>query len=284
MINEENSLRVPWGKYYPNGYKLDYPDTSLYNLVEKAAKECPNNIAYNYFGATSNYKTLIEDIEKCAKALKVLDIKKDDVITICMPNTPEALISFYAINKIGGVANMIHPLSAENEIKYYLEVSNSKMLITIDLAWTKVKNIIKDTKVEKTIVLSVKKSMPFILKTLFSLTKERKIEKPIYDINIITWDEFIEKGKEYEKETNVHTKGQDVATILYSGGTTGLAKGIVLTNLNFNAIAIQNLAACPLKPTDKCLSIMPIFHGFGLRYFNTHNVLFRCNCNYITKL
>ena len=280
---KQKKLKALHDKYYKNTSKLKYPNVSLYDLIEETAQKYPKNTAYNYFGKKSNYQKLIKEIEKCAKALKSMGIRKKDVITICMPNTPEAIITFYAINKIGAVANMIHPLSAENEIKYYLELSDSRMLITIDLAWSKIENILNNTKVEKTIVLSVKKSMPILLKTIYSLSKEKKIKMPLYNKKILDWDNFIKKGKNYSKKTNVHTKANDIAAILYSGGTTGLSKGILLSNLNFNAIAIQNLTACPLKPTDKCLSIMPIFHGFGLRNLYTYNFLFRSNCNYTTR-
>lgn len=280
---KQEKLKALHSKYYKNKSKLKYPNISLYDLIEKTAKKYPKNIAYNYFGKKSNYQEVLKEIEKCAKALKSIGIRKNDVVTICMPNTPEAIIMFYAINKIGAIANMIHPLSAENEIKYYLEISDSKMLITIDLAWSKIENILFNTKVEKTVVLSVKESMPILLKTIYGLTKERKIKKPNYNNeNILSWDKFLEKSVSYNKETNAHTKANDTAAILYSGGTTGLSKGIVLSNLNFNAIAIQNLTACPLKPTDKCLSIMPIFHGFGLRNLYTYNFLFRSNSNYTT--
>lgn len=279
---KQEKLKALHSKYYKNKSKLKYPNISLYDLIVKTANKYPKNIAYNYFGKKSNYQELLKEIEKCAKSLKSIGIRKNDVVTICMPNTPEAIITFYAINKIGAIANMIHPLSAENEIKYYLEISDSKMLITIDLAWSKIENILSNTKVDKTVVLSVKKSMPILLKTIYGITKEKKIKMPKYNEKILSWDSFIKKSADYNEETNAHTKANDTAAILYSGGTTGLSKGILLSNLNFNAIAIQNLTACPLKPTDKCLSIMPIFHGFGLRNLYTYNILFGSNCNYTT--
>ena len=134
------------------------------------------NNAYNYFGVTSTYAKLLDDIEKCAKALKSLGIKSGDRVTICMPNTPEAVISFYALNMIGAVANMIHPLSAENEIRHYLNISESIMLITIDLSWCRVKNALKSSKVKNVVVVSVADSMPMMLKLGFLITKGRKIE------------------------------------------------------------------------------------------------------------
>ncbi len=262
----ESKVKTNWYKYYENKNKhLDYPDYSLYENLERNGKNRLKLTAYNYFGTKGTYKELLDNIEKCSKSLKKIGVKENEKVTICMPNTPETLYSFYAINKIGAIASMIHPLSAENEIKYYLNITETKVLITIDLAWTKIKNILKETKVEKVIILSVKESMPPHLKLGYSLTKEKKIEKPTPSKKIIYWNDFIKLGESYKKETKVQRVGKDEAVILYSGGTSGLPKGILLSNLNFNALALQSIEACGcLNEKDKVLSIMPIFHGFGL--------------------
>jgi long-chain acyl-CoA synthetase len=103
-------------------------------------------------------------------------VKKKDVISICMPNTPEAIICFYALNKIGAISNMIHPLSASNEIKHYLNISESKYIVTIDMAFNKINSIAKETLLKKCIVVSVKDSIPIHIKKLYQLTKGRKIK------------------------------------------------------------------------------------------------------------
>lgn len=262
----ESNVKTDWYKYYNNIAKhLEYPDISIYEMLERNSLKRLDLDAYNYFGSKGTYKDLLDLIEACSKSLKKIGVGKRDRITVCMPNTPEAVASFYAINKIGAVASMIHPLSAENEIKYYLNIAESKVLITIDLAWKKIKNIIDDTKVEKVIVLSVKESMPFFLKMGYSFTSGRKVEQPISSDKVVFWDQFIEYGKDYKKSTKVNLRGKDEAVILYSGGTSGYPKGIMLSNLNFNALALQSIEACGcLKEKDKVLSIMPIFHGFGL--------------------
>ena len=150
-----------WYNFYDDvPHHLTYPNYSLYKMVEKAADKYPKYHAYNYFGTKSNFSNFMEEIEDVAKSLKVLGVEIEEKITICMPNTPEAVATFYAVNKIGAIASMIHPLSAENEIKYYLNMAQSRILFTVDIAWKRIKNIIKDTTVEKVIVLSVKSKMP----------------------------------------------------------------------------------------------------------------------------
>lgn len=262
---KSSKVKTPWYDFY-DGVKphLEYPDISIYNMLENSMKNRENYISYNYYGTKKTYKEFIAQIDKCARALKSLGIKASERVSICMPNTPEAIIAFYAINKIGAVANMIHPLSAENEIKYFLNISKSKYVIAIDIAFNKINHIANDTNLKKCIVVSAKNSMPMYLKIGYQLTKGRKIKLEKSDLNL-SWNDFIKLGENYNKKIKSDFKGNNIAAILYSGGTTGYPKGIELTNLNFNALAIQSFEACQcLKEKDKVLSIMPVFHGFGL--------------------
>lgn len=258
-------VKTPWYSYY-DGIKehLDYPDISLYKLLEQTANNHLDNISYNYYGNKKTYKEFLKEIDNCARSFKQLGIKHNDIVSICMPNTPEAIISFYALNKIGAVANMIHPLSAESEIKYFVNISKSKCIITIDIAFNKINHIFNETKLKNIILVSVGDSMPLHIRTLYQITKGRKIKLENND-STIRWKKFISLGKKYKKAINYNFKDSNVAAILYSGGTTGYPKGIELTNLNFNALAMQSFEACAcLSEKYKVLSIMPVFHGFGL--------------------
>lgn len=258
---------APWEKYYTKEeLKIKVPDKSLYQFMKDCTKEHKNRIAYTYFGKTTTYQTFLKQIDTCSKAFVHQGIKPGDVVTICMPNTPEGIICFYALNKIGAIANMIHPLSAEEEIKNYLISTNSVMLVMIDLCYEKIKNIINQTNVYKTVVVSAKDSMPVVTKVGYMLTQGYKVKKPRrYKRDYIYYKDFILRASMDKKVDEAISKKDTPAVILHSGGTTGNPKGILLSNGNFNAMAIQSFHVFKrIKPGDKVLTIMPIFHGFGL--------------------
>ncbi len=240
---------------------LDYPDLSMYDFLRKNAENWSDLTALNYFGKKISYAALIKDIDRCAQALYAADIRKGDAVSICLPNIPQAVTALYAANKLGAAANMIHPLSAENEIVRYLQLSKSKMIIALDMNAGKISSLIKKTSVEKCVFVSVSEFMPFGLKTVFLLANH----KPKLPANSISWNELLSLADKSNSPAESTGKSGDCAAILYSGGTTGKPKGIVLTNLNFNALALQSIDSCGcLEKGDKVLSVMPIFHGFGL--------------------
>ena len=243
---------------------LDYPNFTLYEHVEVTAKKFPKYYAYEYYNNLCTYEEFMKKIDNCARALKAEGVKKGDAVTICMPNTPEAITMFYAVNKIGAVCIMIHPLSSAQEIKYYLNLAESKIILTINVSLEKVMSIIDETKVERVVLASPSEEMNGVMSFLYYVTSGRKI-KVEKDSRIKKWKEFISSGKEYTLNTKEDVAMTDTAIILYSGGTTGTPKGIVLSNYNFTALATQGKIMCePCKEGDTALSIMPIFHGLGL--------------------
>lgn len=255
-----------WDKFYPKGKRnIDIPNVSLYEYLLECNKNNMDSLAINYFNKKMTFRDFFSEINLCSKALKSLGVRTGDVVTICMANTPEAIIAFYAINKIGAIANMIHPLSAEEEIKSSLISTKSVMLITINLSYKRVKNILNDTDVYKTIIVSPGDSMPAFLKFGYFLTQGRKVEVPKKSEEYIYWHDFILKGKNYQGKTLVKTTKDQPAVILHSGGTTGTPKNIVLTNGNINAVAKQAEIILPkINNTDSMLSVLPLFHCFGL--------------------
>ncbi len=244
---------------------LEYFDGSMFEAVKAIADKYPKYIAFDFMGKSTTYEALVKEIETCAKALKTIGVRQGDKVTIAMPNCPQAIYLFYAINLVGGIANMIHPLSAEKEIEFYLNESESVTAITLDQFYGKFEAIRKNTKVVNIIIASIKDALAQPIKAGYMLTEGRKIQKIPEDAQVIRWNEFMKLSRHCFYDYKVKRTGDDPAVILYSGGTTGTTKGIVLTNRNFNALGQQVIAANSMfTPGDKMLAAMPIFHGFGL--------------------
>ncbi|MDR1300789.1 MAG: AMP-binding protein [Candidatus Nomurabacteria bacterium] len=259
-------VKTPWYDSYKGMRKhLRYPNHSLYTQLREAIKKYPDNVALKYFNKDTTYEQLDIKIRRCSHALIANGVRPGDVVTICMPNTPECVIMFYALNRIGAVASIIHPLAAENEIKRYLEISDSKMILVINVALEKIENIISDTRVFKVIVVTPSDSMPIVKKTAYNQTVARLSNKVKESARFTSWKKFMRSAEEYTGKINEKVVGRDVACILYSGGTTGEPKGILLTNKGINAISIQAVEAIGnLSDQDSLLAILPMFHGFGL--------------------
>lgn len=245
---------------------LDYFQGSMYEAVEKIAQKYPEYIAYDFMGRSTTYKKFVEQINLCARALKAIGIREGDKITICMPNCPQTVIMFYAVNLVGGIANMVHPLSSEKEIEFYLKESGSICALTLDQFYHKFEAVRQHVEsLNNVIIASIKDELSKPIKVGYMLTEGRKIQKIPSDAPIIRWKEFFNMGSRYRWKYKVHKEGKDPAVILYSGGTTGITKGILLSNLNFNALGQQIIATNPMfRPGDRMLAVMPMFHGFGL--------------------
>lgn len=273
-INKE--IEYPWFRYYGDvPHHLNYPEGSMASYLKTAVEKYPEYTAIEYFSNSWTYKEFYDEIKQCARALKQLGMKKGEVVSICMPNTPQAVIMFYAINMAGGIANMIHPLSSEKEIEFYLNKSRSSIALVIDVDYKKIMRVINDTGVTKIILTSAADEMPKFKAFLYNVFKGDKtraikkvkevVLKALKKREVITWKKFIENGNKYHEEIECEVLAEDPAVILYSGGTTGKPKGIVLSNKNFNSLATQCAYMCkPNKAGDSILNILPIFHGFGL--------------------
>ncbi|MBQ1298349.1 acyl--CoA ligase [Candidatus Saccharibacteria bacterium] len=243
---------------------INYFEGGLYDAIYESSCKWPHNIAIEYFESQITYKELIKKINKVSASLKAIGAEKGDRITICMPNTPESVYALYAVNEIGAVANMVHPLSSEKEIEDYLNQSESKIMFCVDIAYPKVEAIIKNTNIEKIIVVSPTRSMNLVVRLVYKLTKGRKnhIKKGQY---VMTWDQLLSKANKFIGNPHARVNPEDDAIIMYSGGTTGKPKGIILSNLNFNAQALGAKYLVPelFKTEHSFMAFLPNFHAFG---------------------
>lgn len=280
----------PWLKYYTEEQIIDYyskknhgvSNLSIFDYMMKENHNHLDDVALYYFGAKITFRELEKRANQFAASVQEKGIKPGDIVTICMPNTPEAVYAFYGLNKIGVVANMIHPLSAENEIKEFLNEAKSKMVLTIDASLDKVAAIIDQTDVENAIVVTPDDSMPLPLKIGYKLKfKKKPLPK---DERFSTFKQFMKNGK--NKNVSSHEFAEDdIAVMLHTGGTTGRPKGVELTNTNFNSMVEQfKYNIDNFERGEKMLTIMPVFHGFGLCSSLHLPLSYGVGCILITKL
>lgn len=258
-INEKKqNNEKPWLKYYDRMPEhLEYYNGSMYDMVNDAKEKYPNNIALEYFDIKYTYKEFIKNVDDIALALKKYDIVENECVTICMPNIPEAIFLIYAVNKIGAICNIIHPLSTKNDINNAISETNSTIMFATDASY----DIVKDIEIKDLIICEVSNSMNEIMRFLYNLKNKKNMK---YESNVIRWQEFL-KCENKVIDTHVNRGQESPAVIIYSGGTTGKSKGIILSNLCFNSIAKQCEVICKeARPGNSILSALPIFHGFGL--------------------
>jgi len=253
----------PWLKFYEGvPESIDYPEVTMYEAVMETAEKYPEAIAYDFMGYTSTYQTFAEEINRFANVLAHLGLTKGDRITIAMPTTPQGIICFYAANKLGAIASMIHPLSTISEIEFYVSVSKSKFALTIDAFYGKFKEVMDKTCLELLILTKIPDYLPLLKGIGFALTKGRKIPKVPPDSRVRWWKDLMKVSVPEAPKARMGT--HELAVILYSGGTTGKPKGIMLSNYNFISEGLQCAHWVGMDRKDSILAILPIFHGFGL--------------------
>jgi long-chain acyl-CoA synthetase len=253
----------PWLKFYGQvPHTLDYPRISMYEAVKLSAEQRPEELAYDFLGYTSTYRRFLTEIDHCADALAAIGLNKGDKITISMPTSPQGVICFYAANKLGAISSMIHPLSTAKEIEFYLNTAKSRFALTLDAFYAKFKEVKDRTPLETLILARIPDYLSPLKRIGFNLTVGRKIPKVPKDPIIKWWNDLMRGHYPQAPKTQVNT--DDLAVILYSGGTTGVPKGIMLSNMNFISEGMQVSEWGKLSDADSILAILPIFHGFGL--------------------
>ena len=272
-LKEENKrINRPWIKYYAKSSlaDLEYFEGTMFDAFKSTATKYPKAVAIDYMNVKFSYAQLYKDVILYANILKSYNISKGDRITICLPNIPQAVILFYAVLCLGAQANMIHPLSSGNEIEYCVNLSKSKLLFVFDAFANKVTDINCPT-LQKIVYTGAAEMLPFYMRAAFYISQGKNIKAPMESIKICSLKTFFKEAqiKEFSDIDCVHDRdvqNTDTAAILYSGGTTGTQKGIMLSHLNFNALATQTArnGTDRIDIGDKMLAVLPMFHGFGL--------------------
>ena len=260
-----DNVKTPWlASYGEVPFHLDYPELSMVDAVLRNAGDDPDFPALIFMGKKISYKQLAVEIDRTARSFYALGVRPGTRVLVCLPNVPQAIYCLYGLNRIGAVATMIHPLSAVGEIVFYLDEGRCDVAVTLDQFYGKMLQVCEKRPIRQLVIARVSDELRFPLSLGQKLLTERKFPK--LQRGAISWKEFIAGGESVPLEDCVvHKDCYDEAVVLFSGGTTGVTKGIRLSDMNFNALALQTTAMCHTEVRHcKMLAAMPVFHGFGL--------------------
>lgn len=258
-----SDLQRPWLRFYGAvPHHIDYPPVTLYEAVVATARKSPDAIAWDFFGTRSSYRELLATIDRCADALAALGLKSGERLLISMPTAPAGIIAFYAANKLGVVPALIHPLSTAPEIEHYLNASGARIALTLDAFYRVFAQVRPQRPLERIVLARIGDYLSPLKRAGFWLTKGRRIARVPADPRVQWWRELM--ATVHPPAARAPAGTDDPAAILFSGGTTGLPKGIVLSNRNFITEGMQAAAWGGMGPNDSILAVLPIFHGFGL--------------------
>jgi len=240
----------------------------MYEGFKESADKRKDAPCFYYYGATLTWNEVSEMIDTCAAAMVACGVKKGDRVTICAPNMPQCIVAIYAVNKIGAVASMLHPLSVKSEAEYAVKLVGAKFAFCFDVS-EKAFDGMDITLVKCPTAYYFPKTL---MGTIYKMGYKKKIKGKTAPANVTTkydWSDFLKLGKQYIKENGVpETQGgaYDTAAIMMTGGTTGNPKGVMLHNDAINSLSYELFDVIDDKfdvDTDCMLTALPVFHGFG---------------------
>ena len=266
MRFDYSNIAAPWlSSYGEVPPSLDYSDKSMSEAVLATAAADPDFTALTFMGRKIPYRQMAEEIDLTARSFYALGIRPGQRVLVCLPNVPQAIYCLYGLNRIGAIASMIHPLSAIGEIVFYLKEAECDVAVTLDQFYEKFNEVRKQQPIGKLIIARVSEELPFPLSLGQKLLTERKFPRVLEDAYTILWKNFRKLGSAFKGEYTFKKDFRKEAVVLFSGGTTGVTKGIMLSDLDFNALAIQTEAMSHEQVKHaRMLAAMPVFHGFGL--------------------
>ncbi len=262
-------MEKPWLKFYDKGVPatIKYPDKPLHWALEEAARKYPDNTATIFMGAKLTYRELNDLANRFAAALADLGVKKGDRVSIHLPNCPQFVIAYYGTLKAGAVVVPTNPLYVEREIEHQLNDSGAETIVTLTKFYPVVRRVKERTKLKNIIVTNIKEYFPSLLKLLFTLFKEKKEghRPPIpKEPGTYFFQDLMAKYPPTPPEVEVGP--EDLALLQYTGGTTGVPKGAMLTHKNMlaNAIQVRHWLVDAREGEEVFLSVLPFFHVYGM--------------------
>ena len=260
---------APWLKEYPAEvpHSHEYPKKNLACFLIDSASAYPDNVALEFLGKKVTYGSLLEQSRRFANALLRQGVRKGDRVAVMLPNCPQAVIAYFGILMIGGVVVMTNPLYMPRELEHQLADSGARIIVTLDLLLNRVQQSTVKRPLERIFVTSIQDYLPFPKNALYVLKqkKEGKFVKVTYTEQVLSFRELIKSSPAYPVLADVDAE-EDLALVQYTGGTTGLAKGVMLTHYNLVANTVQTRLWCykTENAKERLLAALPFFHVFGL--------------------
>lgn len=277
-----SSLDKPWLKNYSDQAILaDIPEMTAYQYLRLCNKDNKKLCALNFFGLKTSYEKLFQKIEQTSKSLTALGVKKGDVVLINSVTLPQTVYLLYALNQIGAIANLTDLRTDANGMKHYINEANSRFIFTLDSCYDGFKDIISETNLEKIIFLNPTDEVPLIAKKIsehqeqkkMSSSEKEKVKQEHIRIEnylktnpmIIKWNDFYKIGDSKQPVIESEYEQDQPIVIVHTSGTTSMPKSVVLTNENFNAMALQySMSGFDYQKGDSVLNIIPIFVAYGV--------------------
>ena len=265
MENYDN-IKAPWlSSYGEVPASLTYSEKTMYGRVMETVAADGDFPALSFMGRKISFSAMAESIDAVARAFYAAGVRHGDRVMVCLPNIPQAIYCLYGLNKIGATACMVHPMSAVGEIAYYLKDVECSYAVTMDQFYKKFQDVMAQAPLKKLIITSISQELPAVKAVAYRLMTERKFPKVVEDSCVTLWSSFLAAGGTVPENVEFAKDSHAEAVVLFSGGTTGVSKGIMLSDYNFNALALQTEAMCnETVHHAKMLAAMPVFHGFGL--------------------
>ena len=260
--NTRISEEKVWMKYYSEESKAAAePKCKAFDYIIQQNKDRLDAPALHYYGADITFRELIRRVDEIAAAFAALGVKEGDIVSFLSAGIPETIASVYALNKLGAAANTIDPRMDVGSIQRMVQGSGSRILVVIDIAFPKVRPIMKNIRQDKIIVQSAATSLPPVKRILKTLTTRTDIPA---DESILHWKQFIAGGKGTRFVESAY-RGDALVAITYTGGTTGFPKGVMITNDSMNAVAMNFIHSAVFhEDGDRFLGIIPIFAAYGM--------------------
>ncbi|ERN52479.1 long-chain-fatty-acid--CoA ligase [Alkalihalophilus marmarensis] len=247
---------------------IEYPNVSLHELVEQAAHKYPNNTALEFMGKSLTYSQFDLEVRRLANHLQTLGLKKGERVAIMLPNCPQGVIAYFATLLAGGVVVQTNPLYVERELEHQLSDSGAKIILCLDLLYPRVMKVKNATSVEHIIVTAIKDYLPFPKNLIYPFIQKKNTKMTVnveYSSTIHPFLPFVKAGSDKRPEVDIDPR-EDLALLQYTGGTTGLAKGVMLTHRNLvaNTIQCRHWMYKMKEGEERTLAVLPFFHVYGM--------------------